>query len=64
MPAGAPHFPDPEVSFGAFRVLPRTDGKWIVYDARRGLGRRTLRVFRKQKEAAEAASLWHRQGHG
>lgn len=25
-------FPDPKIRHGAFRVLPRTDGKFIVFD--------------------------------
>lgn len=25
-------FPDPKIRYGAFRVLPRTDGLWIVFD--------------------------------
>jgi hypothetical protein len=33
---------DPHVGFGRFRVLPRTDGKWIVFDPERELGQGTV----------------------
>lgn len=39
---------DPHVAFGRFRVLPRTDGRWIVVDPARALGQQT---------AADAATL-------
>ncbi len=64
MPAGLRHFPDPDLVHGHFRVLPRTDGKWIVYDDRRAPGKRTVRVFRKRDEAELNARTWHEQGHG
>lgn len=50
--------------FGAFSVMQRTDGQWIVYDDRRPLGKKTVRVFRYLKEAIAAASAWQKLGHG
>lgn len=50
--------------YGVFRVLLRTDRRFIVYDPRLPPGKRTLRVFRKRAEAERAASTWHRLGHG
>jgi hypothetical protein len=37
-------FPDPGITIGRFRVLPRTDGRWIVYDPERPFARRTVEV--------------------
>lgn len=61
---GKAHYPDPDIRYGHFRVLPRTDGMFIVYDERRPAANRTVKVFRTQKAAAEAAMNWHRLGHG
>jgi len=59
-----PHFPDPDVKYGAFRVLPRTDGKYIVVDERLPAGKRIVKVFVQLKAAIFAAQLWHTQGLG
>lgn len=40
----SPLLPDPGVEIGPWRVLPRADGKWILYDERRPLGQRTAAV--------------------
>ncbi len=64
MPAGARHFPDPGLTYGHFRVLPRTDGKWAVFDDRRKPGESTVKTFRKKGDAIDAAEAWHRLGHG
>lgn len=64
MPAGTVHHADPGVSHGVFQVLPRTDGRWIVYDPRRPIAKRTVRVFKTMKDAALAAERWHEEGHG
>jgi hypothetical protein len=58
------HFPDPDIIFGAFRVLPRTDGKWAVVDERRPPGERTVHVATKKDHASFVARTWHEQGHG
>lgn len=50
--------PDPGlVHAERFRVLPRTDGAWIVYDPQLPLGRRTVggRSFLYSTEAADFA---------
>ncbi len=66
MPAGVSHYPDPEVQHGAFRVLPRTDGGFVVVDTRRPPGQRTVgkRKFKTLQDAAHAAKTWHDAGHG
>lgn len=67
MPAGVNHYPDPGVSFGAFRVLPRTDGRWAVVDERRPVGNQTVMTFEGKtgrKQAEKAARTWFEQGHG
>ena len=56
--------PKYEGGWGVFRVMMRTDGKWIVYDPRRPIGKMTVKVFRYSHEATQAAEAWHRQGHG
>jgi hypothetical protein len=61
MPAGVSHFPDPDIQFGHFRVLPRTDGKWAVIDLRRDPGARTIKAFSKKETAVEAAEKWARE---
>lgn len=65
MPAGRPHYPDPSIEYGAFRVLPRTDGGFIVYDHRRRLGSRQVGPkFKTLQQAETAARSWHLAGHG
>jgi len=67
MPAGLNHFPDPGLQFGAFRVLPRTDGRWAVCDERRPPGEQTVMTFQGRTgraQAERAAQTWHEQGHG
>lgn len=41
-PYVAPMLPDPGVEVGPWRILPRADGKWILYDERRPIGCRTV----------------------
>lgn len=36
---------DPKIVFGRFKVLPRTDGRYIVFDPARPLGRGTVADF-------------------
>lgn len=62
MPAGVIHYPDPDIQFGPFRVLPRTDGKWAVTDTRREPGKRTIKAFSKKDVAEQAAKKWHQEG--
>ena len=57
-------WPDPDVRHGHLRVLPRTDGQFVVIDERRPAGKQALRVFTKLKDASHAAELWHKQGYG
>jgi hypothetical protein len=67
MPAGVTHYPDPGEQFGAFRVLPRTDGGHIVIDDRREPGDQTVMHFKGKhslRDAIAAAKMWHVQGHG
>lgn len=55
----APTIPDPGVSHGAFRVLQRTDGPYLVLDTRRPPGEQTIAVFppRKGEDPRKAAEL-------
>ena len=62
MPAGTPHFPDPGIQHGPFKVLPRTDGLWAVLDTRRAPGEQSLKAFRKKETAEQAAMKWHQEG--
>lgn len=58
-------YPDPGVEHGAFKVLPRTDGGYVVIDTRRRPGKRTVgEKFRTLQEASSHAELWHKEGHG
>lgn len=54
--------PDPCVERGRFRVLQRSDQKFIVYDPSRPLGRRTVAVAGSLKEAVERADELSRAG--
>jgi hypothetical protein len=45
---------DPQIEAGPFRVLPRTDGKFVVVDTRRPLGERTVLVLADLKSAERA----------
>ncbi len=59
------HFPDPGIEHGAFRVLPRTSGGYVVVDIRRRPGNQTVGpVFKKLEDAARTAEAWHKEGHG
>ena len=56
---------DPGVSFGRFKLLPRTDGWWCIYDPKRPFGDRTEfahhdreLVEARMKELALAAGEW------
>lgn len=52
-PYVAPMLPDPGVEIGPWRILPRADGKWILYDERRPLGARTVAA----EESLELATV-------
>lgn len=59
------HYPDPDVECGSFRVLPRTDGLYVVIDTRRQPGARTVgKPFKKLKDAIAHAKRWHEEGYG
>lgn len=45
-------WPDPGIRRGALRVLPRTDGRWIVIDERRPVGDRTVALELSRDAAA------------
>ena len=64
MTAGKAHFPDPDIQIGAFRVLPRTDGKWAIVDTRRPAGQRTIHVAKSKQDAVTVAQRWHGEGYG
>jgi hypothetical protein len=66
MPAGTTHHADPDIAFGAFRILPRTDGRWAIIDERKPPGYRTVKTFgAKDKHIAiEVAKKWHEDGRG
>jgi hypothetical protein len=65
MPAGRPHYPDPGIAHGVFRVLPVTTGGFVVYDPRRAPAKRQVGpVFKRLEDADYAARTWHEQGHG
>jgi len=58
-------YPDPDVRFGAFRVLPRTDGGYVIVDTRRKPGKQAVgNKFQKLEEASRVAEEWHKAGHG
>lgn len=68
-----PHqvFPDPGIQHGHFRVLPRTDGGFVVVDDRRPVADQAVKnkkgeVMRwaKAADAGWVAREWHRLGHG
>lgn len=46
---------DPQLEIGPFRILPRTDGRFAVYDERLPLGSRSAAI-EDTKEAAVAAA--------
>lgn len=59
------HYADPGIEYGNFRVLPRTDGGFVVIDGRRKPGKQTVgQKFRQLEDAARAAHDWHEEGHG
>jgi hypothetical protein len=46
---------DPQIAVGPLRVLPRTDGRWIVFDERAPLGKMDVYVGATQADAIDAA---------
>jgi len=58
-----PHYKDPGITHGHFRVLPRTDGLWAVIDEREPPGYQTVMTFKKLEQAAVSAEAWFKQGH-
>jgi len=58
-----PHHKDPGIRHGHFRVLPRTDGLWVVIDEREPPGYQTVMTFKKMEQAAVSAEDWFKQGH-
>lgn len=63
MSRGAPHVAptlrDPGVEVGPYRILPRTDGRWIAYDERQPVGRRTAFVGDSEEEVTATARAFH-----
>ena len=57
-------YPDPSVEIGAFRVLPRTTGGFVVIDTRRAPGNQTVHWFPTLEFATKTAQSWKDQGHG
>lgn len=57
-PYVSPTLRDPGVEVGPFRVLPRADGKWILYDERKPFGQRTALVADSEAEATMTAKVW------
>jgi len=56
-----PHLvlPDPGITHGPFRVLPRADGGFVIMDTRRRLGFQAVgNKFKKLEDAASAAKRW------
>lgn len=52
MPHDVPFYRDPGIEKGPFKILPRTDGSWIIIDSRRPLFEMT--VYRsKSREGCE-----------
>lgn len=51
----SPVVPDPGITIGRFRVLQRTDGRWIVYDPERLPADRTVGLRTSAKAAIECA---------
>jgi hypothetical protein len=57
-------WPDPGLVRGPLRVLPRTDGMWIVYDERRPIGTRQRAVSASLDGAIDALNeLADAEGH-
>ena len=56
-PYVAPMLHDPGVEVGPFRILPRADGMWILYDERQPFGRRTAGVAKTEVEATMLARV-------
>lgn len=55
---------DPEIRYGHFRVLARTDGTFVVVNERLPPGERTVMVFKRLVDADVSAKAWFEQGQG
>lgn len=51
------HYPDPDVRFGHFRVLPITTGGFAVIDDRRPPGRQRVARMSHLEDAANHAAV-------
>jgi hypothetical protein len=65
------HYPDPKIEHGPFRVLPRTDGGYVVADSRRPAGDQAVKNkkgevmrWKKAGEAGDVAARWVELGFG
>lgn len=64
-------FPDPDIRHGPFRVLPQTDGGYVIEDTRRAPGERVIRdkkgevmKWGKAKDAGAVARRWDAMSYG
>jgi hypothetical protein len=48
-------WPDPNITIGVYRILPRTDGTYAVFDDRNPVGFMTASVKKTKEAAAEEA---------
>lgn len=46
---------DPQIEIGPFRILPRTDGRWVAFDTRGQLGEQSAAIEDTQEAAVAAA---------
>jgi hypothetical protein len=65
MPHEVPHFKDPEIEHGHFKVYPFTPGGHIIVDLRRKPGYRRVGkyIWKTAKEAGDVAKQWFEAGH-
>ncbi len=71
MPHEIPHYKDPDIEHGSFKVLPRTTGGYVIVDLRRSPGKRLVvdpngntYTWATAKEAGAVALEWNRKGFG
>jgi len=51
----SPLLPDPGIEVGPYRILPRADSQWVVYDERLPVGARTVAALPSKEEATARA---------
>lgn len=51
----SPLLPDPGIEVGPYRILPRADSRWVVYDERLPVGARTVAACDSREAAADRA---------